>query len=110
MELHLGKLMEQAQAIARTLEVRRAELGRREIEGQAGAGLVTAVMTGTGELVRVHIDPKAFQSDPALVEDLIVAAVNTALGEVRSLQQRELGGLNVPPAFLAGLPGGGEAK
>jgi nucleoid-associated protein EbfC len=115
-ELDLRKLMEQAQQLSRNLEGRRAELSRREIEGQAGAGLVTAVMSGTGQLLRLHIDPKTFQSDQALVEDLIVAAVNSALAEVRALQQRELTGFVpgaafvVPPQGPLGDPSGNSGE
>jgi DNA-binding YbaB/EbfC family protein len=104
MKLDLNELMAQAQKLSHDLEGRRAELSRREVEGQAGAGLVTAVMSGTGELLRVRIDPKAIQGDVTLLEDLVVAAVNGALGEVRAVQQRELGGL---PAALAGFAGDG---
>ena len=129
MELDLGKLLAQAQAFSRDLEGRREALGRREVEGQSGAGLVGAVMNGRGELLRLRIDPKAFAqitaapdgapADSALLQDLIVAAVNAALAEVSLLQQRELQGLaggpfgGALPAEFAGLaagpplPGGG---
>lgn len=107
----LGKLMQQAQQLSRELQGRQAELSRREVEGQSGAGLVTAVMNGRGECLRVRIDPGAFAAasgDQALVEDLIVAAINAALGEVQKLQQRELASLAGPFAgpFGEGLPPG----
>ena len=105
MSLDLRELMEQAQRLSRDLEGRRADLARREVEGQSGAGLVSAVMNGTGDLLRLHVDPKTFQSDQALVEDLIVAAVNAALLEVRQLQQRELSGLAAGSPLGFGPPG-----
>ncbi len=37
-DFDLGKLMEQAQRLTRDLQGRQEELGRREVEGQAGAG------------------------------------------------------------------------
>lgn len=108
MDLDLNKLMEQAQRFSQELQGRQAELGRREVEGQSGAGLVKAVMNGRGELLRLRIDPKTFSgvgADQALVEDLVVAAVNAALASVRDLQQRELAGL-AGGANALGLPVG----
>jgi hypothetical protein len=107
-ELDLGKLMQQAQQLTRDLQGRQEELAQREVEGQAGAGMVTAVMNGRGDLLRLRISPKMFAqmgSDQALVEDLIVAAVNAALAEVQKLQQGELAGLVGPFGGLSGLSG-----
>jgi DNA-binding YbaB/EbfC family protein len=109
MELDLGKLMEQAQHLSRELQGRQADLGRREVEGQSGAGLVTATMNGRGELLRVRIDPKTFAGGPqdqGLIEDLVVAAVNAAIGEVQKLQQQQLSSLGSAFPGL-GLPGPG---
>ncbi len=109
MDFDLGKLMEQAQRLTRDLQGRQEELARREVEGQAGAGLVTAVMNGRGDLLRLRIDPQMFArigSDQSMVEDVIVAAVNAALAEVQKLQQGELSSLASPLAGpLAGLGG-----
>ncbi len=41
------------------MEAAQAELADAEVEGSAGGGLVTATVTGTGEIVSVIIDPKA---------------------------------------------------
>jgi nucleoid-associated protein EbfC len=104
-DFDLGKLMEQAQRLTRDLQGRQEELGRREVEGQAGAGLVTAVMSGRGDLLRLRIDPKLFvqmPNDQTLVEDLIVSAVNAALAEVQKLQQGELASLASPFAGVGG--------
>jgi hypothetical protein len=97
--------MEQAQRLTRDLQGRQEELGCREVEGQAGAGLVTAVMSGRGDLLRLRIDPKMFEriaNDQALVEDVIVSAVNAALAEVQKLQQGELASLAGPFAGAGG--------
>jgi DNA-binding YbaB/EbfC family protein len=94
--------MEQAQRLQHALEDRQQELARQEVQGQAGAGLVTATANGRGEIVRLHIDPKIF-SDPALLEDLIVAAVNAALRQAQELQQREMQSL-FPIPGLGGPP------
>jgi nucleoid-associated protein EbfC len=93
MELDLGKLMQQAQALQGELKRKQEELARQEVSAQAGAGLVTAVVNGRGELLRVKVDPKLDLGDRGLLEDLVTAAVNAALARSRELQQRELAGL-----------------
>ena len=93
MDLDLGKLFQQAQQLQGEVRRRQEELGRREVEGQSGAGLVTAVASGAGQLLRLTFDPKADLADPALLGDLIVAAVNTALARAHELQQQELAGV-----------------
>jgi DNA-binding YbaB/EbfC family protein len=89
LDVDLTKLMEQAQRLQRDLQGRQEELARLEVQGQAGAGLVTATANGRGEILRVHIDPKVF-SDPALLEDLLVAALNEALRRAQEMQQSQM--------------------
>ena len=46
---------------------------------KAGGGVVTAVVSGKHELVSIKIDPEAVDPDDVeMLEDLIVAAVNSA--------------------------------
>jgi len=53
-------------------------------EATAGGGRVTAVGRGSGEVVEVRLDASVLDpSDPELVGDLVVAAVNQALGKAK---------------------------
>ena len=50
-------------------------LGRVEVQGASGGGMVTVTMTAKGELKGVGIDPSLLTpSDKEMVEDLIIAA------------------------------------
>jgi hypothetical protein len=109
MEFDLGQLMQQAQRLQGEVRRKQAELATREVEGQSGAGLCSAVANGRGELLRVKLDPKLDLGDRALVEDLVTAAVNAALAKVRELQVQELAGLaggSPLGSMLGGLGGG----
>lgn len=72
-------------------------------EGRAGGDLVRVVATGDFQIVEVHIAPQATE-DPELLEDLIRAATNDALGAVRADLQRQVqamtGGLPIPPGLM----------
>lgn len=85
-----------------------AELAETEVQGSAGGGVVTAVVTGKQELRSVSIDPSAVDpEDVAMLEDLVVAAVNDALEASRKVAEQKMaavtGGLG---GGLGGLLGG----
>ena len=55
------------------------ELAARTVEASAGGGMVTAVVNGKLEVVRVRIEPVAARApDVEMLQDLVVAAVNEA--------------------------------
>jgi DNA-binding YbaB/EbfC family protein len=63
--------------------------------------MVTAVVNGRLEVLRVTIDPSLLESpDRDMLQDLVVAAVNDALRSARSLiadeMQKVTGGLPIP--------------
>ena len=78
-----------------------AELREAQVDGSSGGGVVKAVVTGKQELVSITIDPAAVDpSDVEMLQDLIVAAVNDALGASRRLAEEKMaavtGGLRIP--------------
>lgn len=59
-------------------------------EGESGAGLVKALVNGAKQVVRIDIDPSLLkESDKAILQDLIVAAVNKAMQNVEERTQEE---------------------
>lgn len=71
------------------------------VEGKAADGMVVATVNGVRELVALKIDPKAVDtSDLSMLEDLIIAAVNTALAEAKVKEEAEMGkltgGIKIP--------------
>ena len=97
----LNYFMRQASKLTEKLEQRKKELAEETVEGQAGDGRVKVVATGTGDVRSIKISPEVLQAgDVEMMEDLIAAAVNAALGQARELSERELGkisgGLKIP--------------
>jgi DNA-binding YbaB/EbfC family protein len=97
----LGGLLEQAKKLQERLASVQDEVAVRTAEGRAGGGMVTAVVNGRLEVLRVTIDPSLLESpDREMLQDLVVAAVNDALREVRALvaaeMQKVTGGLPIP--------------
>ena len=50
-------MMKKAQAVQAKLQEAQEELGRVEVQGQSGGGMVTVTMTAKGELKASRIDP-----------------------------------------------------
>jgi nucleoid-associated protein EbfC len=97
----LAGLMAQAQQMQQQLLAAQEQLARTEVSGTAGGGLVTATVTGAGELTALVIDPVAIDpGDPEGLADLVLAAVRDANRTAAELQQAAMGP-------LAGLGGGG---
>ena len=74
---NMQQLLKQAQKMQQQLMDAQAELAEARVEGNAGGGLVTATVTGGGELVGLVIDPKAVDPDDTeTLADLVLAAVH----------------------------------
>jgi DNA-binding YbaB/EbfC family protein len=82
-----------------------AELAEAETTGTAGGGLVTATVTGSGEIRAIKIDPKVVDPDDVeTLEDLVVAAIHNAIESARTMAEEKLGPLTAGLSGL-GLPG-----
>ena len=90
----MRKLMEQAQQMQQQLASAQEDLATQEFEGSAGGGVVTAKVSGSGEVMSVTFAPEVIDpSDPEMMGDLVVAAVNGALRAANEAASQQLGGL-----------------
>jgi DNA-binding YbaB/EbfC family protein len=97
----MGNLQRMAQQMQQEMARIEVELRDATVDGSAGGGVVKAVVTGKQELVSVTIDPAAVDpSDVEMLQDLIVAAINDALGASRRMAEEKMaavtGGLRIP--------------
>ncbi|HEX2903263.1 MAG TPA: YbaB/EbfC family nucleoid-associated protein [Jatrophihabitans sp.] len=98
---NMQQLMKQAQKMQRDLAAAQAELAEARVEGSAGGGLVTATVTGNGELLAVRIDPKVVDpEDVDTLQDLVITAVRNATSQAGELAADKMGPLT------GGLGGG----
>lgn len=101
----MGSLLQQAQQMQQQMEEAQRALGEQRVTGSSGGGLVTATVTGLGELVDLRISPDAADpQDTETLADLVIAAIHAANEEAEGLQRDKIG----PLGGLGGLgPGGG---
>ena len=100
----MAQLLQQAQQMQQDLAAAQEELSEAEVTGSAGGGLVTATMTGTGELTALTIAPAAVDPDDIeTLQDLVVAAVRDASRAASDLTAERMGPLT--GGMAGGLPG-----
>ena len=103
---NMQQLMKQAQKMQAQLIEAQAKLADTEVPGSAGGGLVTATVTGSGEVLSVKIDPQAVDPDDVeSLEDLVVAAIRDAARAAQELASATKGPLTGGLGGGLGLPG-----
>jgi nucleoid-associated protein EbfC len=102
----MQQILAQAQQMQEQLLSAQEELAEAEVTGTAGGGLVSATVSGAGELKSLVIDPKAVDpEDTETLADLIVAAVRDAGGKAQQLAADKMGPLAGGLGGGLGLPG-----
>jgi hypothetical protein len=90
----MSGLLAQAQAMQQQLLDAQRELAEATVEGSAGGDVVTATVSGAGELLGLVIKPEAVDpEDTETLADLVLAAVRDATGKAQALAAAKLGPL-----------------
>jgi DNA-binding YbaB/EbfC family protein len=100
--MDLGRLMKQAQEMQKKMERIKEDLRERVVEASAG-GVVMARFNGAQEMLDLQIKPEVLKEDVAVLQDLVVAAVNEGLKKSKALAEQELGKVAGGLGGLAGL-------
>ena len=102
---NLPGLMAKAQEMQGKMKSMQEDLARRQVSAEAGGGMVTAVVTGAMQVVKIRIDKgKIDVNDTELLEDVTVAAITAAQAKAAQMMQDEMakitGELGLPPGLL----------
>jgi hypothetical protein len=103
----MGDILKQAQKMQEKMQQAQDELGNITVEGSSGGGMVTVTANGKQEIVAIKIDKEVVDpADVEMLEDLVLAAVNQALGKAQDTASQEMakitGGI-IPPGLK--MPG-----
>lgn len=104
----IQKMAKQVQTMQADAAKLQEEMANARIEAQAGGGMVTATVNGTGHLVALKINPAAVDaSDVELLEDLILTATKDAAAKALAEQEEKMsdiagafGDLKLPPGLF----------
>lgn len=99
--MDISSMMQKAQEMQAKMAEMQEKLMTHEVTGSAGAGMVSVVLNGRGDLRGVTIDPSLFSAeDKDVVEDLIVAAHGDAKTKVEAMMAEKMkdvtGGMGLP--------------
>jgi len=99
----IGQLMKQAQQMQANMKKAQEEMASMTVTGESGGGMVRVTMTCLHRLQQLEIDDTLIGDDKEMLEDLITAAFNDAVGKVeRTVQEKFAGltaGIGLPPGL-----------
>ncbi|MDE2330841.1 MAG: YbaB/EbfC family nucleoid-associated protein [Bradyrhizobium sp.] len=100
-------MMKQAAQLQSKMQAMQEELGKVEVEGVSGGGLVAVRMSAKMEVRAVKIDPSLLKADECeILEDLLVSALGDARRKAEAAMQEKMagltGGLGLPPGLGLG--------
>ncbi len=106
-EIDLSTLMQQAQELQARMKEMQETASSKTVEAQSGGGMVRVTVDGAMNVRKLEIDPSLIAAnDKAMLEDLIVVAVNEGIRQAQRLVAEEMGKL---AGMGLKLPGIGEA-
>ena len=97
----MNQMMKQVQKMQADMMATQEKLASETVEASVGGGAVKAVVTGSGALESITIDPGAVDPDDVeMLQDMVLAAVNDGLKQSQELAQKKMasltGGLKIP--------------
>ncbi|MGF2614048.1 YbaB/EbfC family nucleoid-associated protein [Rossellomorea vietnamensis] len=97
-------MMKQMQKMQKQMAQAQEELGDKRLEGTAGGGMVTVIVSGHKEVLEVNIKEEVVDpEDIEMLQDLVLAATNDALKQADELTNSTMGqftkGMNLPGMF-----------
>ena len=102
--MDMSALMQQAQQLQGRMQQMQEELAKKQVTSTVGGGMVSATVNGRHQLLEIRIEREVVNpEDVGMLQDLVVAAVNDAMGKAQELIQQEMskltGGIKVPGLF-----------
>ncbi len=97
-------MLKQVQKMQERIAQIQAELEHRTVTADAGGGMVKVTANGKQEILKIEIEKEVVNpEDIAMLEDLVVAAVNKALQSASRMASEELG--KATSGMLPNIPG-----
>jgi len=101
--MDMSKIMEQAREFQGKMAEMQQRLAEQRLTATVGGGMVSATVNGKNELLALRIEKEVLAAgDPAMLEDLVIAAVNEAMRRAQDAARSEMAkltgglGMNIP--------------
>lgn len=101
---NMNSMIRQAQKMQDQITELQEDIEQRDFSATAGGGAVEVVVTGKKVLKSLTLKPEVVDpEDIEMLQDLIISAVNEAVGNVESTTEEEMskitGGVSLPGLF-----------
>ena len=101
---NMSGMMKQIQKMQEKIAQVQEGLEAKTVVGESGGGMVKVTANGKQHIVKIQIDREVVNpSDVEMLEDLVLAAVNKALGDAGKMAQEEMS--KVTSGILPNIPG-----
>lgn len=98
---NMNNMMKQVQKMQKEMEKAQQKIEETTVTASAGGGVVEVVANGKKEITSIILKPEVVDpEDIDMLQDLILVAVNDAIGKINALSDDEMGkltgGVNIP--------------
>ena len=95
-----SKIIEKAKEVEAKMKESQQKIKEIRVEGVSGSNSVRIILDGEGEMQTIKLSDEIMKEDKAIIEDLIVAAYNSAKSQIKSKTTEEIskatGGFGIP--------------
>ena len=101
---NIQDVMKRAQEMQQRIALVQEELAQKTVSAESGGGMVKVTANGKQHIIKITIERDVINPEDAeMLEDLIVAGVNKALGESQTMAQEEM--KKATAGMLPNIPG-----
>ena len=97
---NFSEVLDQAKKMQEKMKEVQDSIKKIEVEGIAGGNVVKVTLNGDGDLKKIYFEPSLMKENKDIIEDLIVAAHNSAKSQLKSKTTEEIskatGGFGIP--------------
>lgn len=100
----MGALFKQAKEMQSKMTEMQESLASQKVDVSVGGGMVQVTANGNSEILSVKIEEELINmQDKAILEDLLVGAMNEVMRKIEELKKTEMakitGGMKIPGLF-----------
>ena len=94
------KILDKAKELESKMKESQKKIKEIKVEGISGSNSVKVVLDGEGEMQSINLSEEIMREDKTIIEDLIVAAHNSAKSQLKTKTAEEIskvtGGFGIP--------------
>ena len=95
-----SKILDKAKELEAKMKESQQKIKEIRVEGVSGSNSVKIILDGEGEMQTIKLSDEIMKEDKTIIEDLIVAAYNSAKSQLKSKTTEEIskatGGFGIP--------------